>query len=67
MAELEAIVDRLERGEASLDESIALYERGMALKAHCDQKLKSAEARIEKVVAGAGGVSSEPLDVEGGA
>lgn len=63
MGELEGIVDRLERGEATLEESIALYERGVALKAHCEGKLRSAEARIEKVVQAAGGsLATEPLD-----
>ena len=38
-----------------LEDSIALYERGQALKAHCDKKLKSAESRLEKIVLGAGG------------
>lgn len=38
-----------------LEDSIALYERGQALKAHCDKKLKSAESRLEKIVLGTGG------------
>ena len=38
-----------------LEDSIALYERGQALKTHCDKKLKSAESRLEKIVLGAGG------------
>ena len=49
MKELEAIVARLEKGEVPLEESIAIYERGEALKAHCDTLLKGAEARIEKI------------------
>ena len=44
LAELEGIVTRLERGEVALEESIAIYERGEALKAHCEKKLKEAEA-----------------------
>ena len=52
---LEDIVQKLESGEAPLDESIALYERGQALKAHCEKKLKSAEGRLEKIVMGAAG------------
>jgi exodeoxyribonuclease VII small subunit len=55
MAELEGIVDRLESGEAALEDSIALYERGAALRAHCEAKLKAAELRVEKIVTGAGG------------
>ena len=38
-----------------LEDSIALYERGQALKIHCEKKLKSAETRLEKIVLGAGG------------
>jgi exodeoxyribonuclease VII small subunit len=55
MAALEAIVNRLEGGEAPLEEAIGLYERGAALKAHCEAKLKAAELRVEKIVQGAGG------------
>lgn len=49
MKELETIVDRLEKGQVALEESIAIYERGEQLKAHCDGLLRSAEARIEKI------------------
>ena len=49
LAELESIVDRLEKGAVALEESIALYERGEALKTHCDALLKNAEMRIEKI------------------
>ena len=55
LKELEVIVSRLEQGEVDLEDSIALYERGQALKAHCEKKLKSAEGRLEKIVLGAGG------------
>ena len=55
LAELEAIVDRLEKGAVALEESIQIYERGEALKAHCDQLLKSAEMRIEKITLAADG------------
>lgn len=50
LAELEGIIDRLERGDVPLEESISLYERGAALKSHCEQKLKSAREKIEKIV-----------------
>jgi exodeoxyribonuclease VII small subunit len=64
LKELEDIVGRLEQGEVDLEESIALYERGQALKAHCERKLKAAEGRLEKIVAGAKGVEqSEPIDL----
>jgi len=55
LRELESIVSRLEHGEVDLEDSIALYERGTALKAHCEQKLKGAEARLEKIVLGPDG------------
>ncbi|MEZ5920805.1 MAG: exodeoxyribonuclease VII small subunit [Parvularculaceae bacterium] len=48
--ELEAIVQKLESGSVELEDSIALYERGAALKTHCEAKLKSAQERIEKIV-----------------
>ena len=64
LKELEQIVGRLEQGEVELEESISLYERGQALKAHCEKKLKSAEGRLEKIVAGAKGAErSEPVEI----
>lgn len=64
LKELESIVSRLEQGEVDLEDSIALYERGQALKAHCEAKLKAAESRLEKIVQGAAGATgSEPLDL----
>ncbi|WP_425409754.1 exodeoxyribonuclease VII small subunit [Hyphococcus sp.] len=50
LAELEEIVQKLESGQAALEDSIALYERGAALKAHCEKTLKSAQEKIEKIV-----------------
>lgn len=55
LKELEGIVARLEQGDVDLEDSIALYERGQALKALCEQKLKAAESRLEKIVMGADG------------
>ena len=49
MAALEAVVSQLERGEVALEQSIALYERGAALKAHCAGKLKEAEEKVELI------------------
>ncbi|HTW35981.1 MAG TPA: exodeoxyribonuclease VII small subunit [Rhizomicrobium sp.] len=64
LKELESIVSRLEQGEVDLEDSIALYERGQALKAHCDKKLKAAEGRLEKIVQGTNGVEGvEPMDI----
>lgn len=64
LAELEAIVEKLEKGAVALEESIKIYERGEALKAHCDKLLKNAEMRIEKITLGADGkpTGTEPLD-----
>ena len=62
LRELEGIVARLEQGDVDLEDSIALYERGQALKAHCEQKLRFAESRLEKIVqAPKGTVAAEPL------
>jgi exodeoxyribonuclease VII small subunit len=64
LRELEAIVSRLEQGEVDLEDSIALYERGQALKAHCEEKLRSAEGRLEKIVQGPRGIeATEPLNL----
>jgi exodeoxyribonuclease VII small subunit len=65
LAELEQIVDRLEKGTVALEDSIALYERGEALKAHCEALLTTAEQRIEKITLGPDGKPSgtEPLDI----
>jgi len=64
LAELEQIVQKLEGGRAPLAESIDIYERGEALKAHCEALLKAAVARIEKITLGSGGEprGTEPLD-----
>lgn len=55
MAALEKIVDQLDRGDVSLDQSIEIYERGATLQRHCEEKLKHAEMRVQKIVAGADG------------
>lgn len=52
---LETIVHRLESGEATLDESIALYEEGAKLRAQCEARLKSAQEKIDRIVLGADG------------
>ncbi len=66
MAALEAVVTQLERGEVALEQSIALYERGAALKAHCAAKLAEAEARVELIRAAEGrAVGTEPFPGEG--
>ena len=66
LVELEQIVTRLESGKVDLEQSIAIYERGEALKKHCELLLKDAEARIDKITLKPDGTVSgtEPLDVE---
>ena len=60
---LEKIVDDLERGDVPLDQSIRIYERGEALKAHCEKKLEAARLKVEKIVLGQGGaVAAEPAE-----
>lgn len=63
LGELETIVRNLETGQEALENSITAYERGIALKKHCESKLRDAQAKIEKVTAGADGTfKTEPLD-----
>jgi exodeoxyribonuclease VII small subunit len=63
LAELEQIVARLESGQAPLEDSIGMYERGAALKAHCEARLAAARLRVEKIVVSAAGVSGvEPAE-----
>lgn len=63
LAELEQIVGRLESGQAPLEDSIRMYERGALLKAHCEKRLEAARLRVEKIVAGAGGaLGAEPAE-----
>ncbi|PZQ95472.1 MAG: exodeoxyribonuclease VII small subunit [Cereibacter sphaeroides] len=54
MAELEKVVGALEKGDVALEQSIALYERGAALKTHCADKLRDAEAKVELIRAAEG-------------
>lgn len=64
MRELETVVGQLERGDVALDQSIALYERGAALKARCEAKLKEAEEKVAKITLDGNGqpTGTEPLD-----
>lgn len=55
LAQLEAIVAKLESGQAELEASIDLYERGAALKAHCEARLRQAQLKVEKITLGADG------------
>jgi len=64
--ELESIVKRLEEGKVPLEESVTIYERGEALKRRCEELLRLAEARVEKITLDAAGrpAGTEPLDVK---
>ena len=55
LKELEGIVNRLERGDVELEESIVIYERGEALKEHCERLLRQAEAKVEQLTIGSSG------------
>ena len=64
--ELESIVKRLEDGKVPLEESVAIYERGEALKRRCEELLRQAEARVDKITTDSRGqvTGTEPLDVQ---
>lgn len=64
LSELEKIVAQLESGQAPLEESIALYERGALLKAHCEARLEAARLKVEKIVVGrdGGAERTEPAE-----
>jgi len=64
MAALEDVVRQLESGDVPLETSISLYERGAALKAHCEKKLTEAEAKVAKITLNDAGepTGTEPLD-----
>ena len=66
LKELESIVDWLEHGDAPLEEAIGLYQRGAALKAHCQARLEAARLRVEQIVVGQGGEATraEPADFQ---
>jgi exodeoxyribonuclease VII small subunit len=65
LEELQQIVGQLEKGESKLDQAIAAYERGAALKRHCEDKLRAAKQQIDKISLGAGGeAGTEPLEVD---
>jgi exodeoxyribonuclease VII small subunit len=62
LKELEQIVSALEGGKAKLEDAIKAYERGAALKRHCEKKLAEAQGKIEKITFGAdGAVKAEPM------
>jgi exodeoxyribonuclease VII small subunit len=65
LEQLEDIVGELETGQGKLDEAIQSYERGALLKRHCEDKLKEAQAKIDKIVEAAdGSLDTAPADIE---
>ena len=65
LAELEAIVTRLEQGKSTLEDAISSYDRGAALKRHCEAKLREAQEKVEKITLDPErGAATEPLDVD---
>ncbi|MFP6730351.1 MAG: exodeoxyribonuclease VII small subunit [Alphaproteobacteria bacterium] len=63
LEQLETIVGELETGQAKLDDAINFYERGALLKRHCEAKLKTAQAKIDRIVEAAdGALGTEPMD-----
>ncbi len=64
LAELEQVVARLEGGQVPLEELIELYARGAALRAHCEERLKAAEARVSEIAQGPdGSLRARPVDI----
>ena len=66
LAQLEQIVAQLESGQADLERSIGLYERGAKLKAHCEERLRAAQLRVDRIVVGRDGeaAGARPFDAE---
>ena len=65
LTELQALVKALEKGDSRLEEAIASYERGAALKRHCEKKLREAQEKVDKIVVGAdGGLSTAPAKLD---
>jgi exodeoxyribonuclease VII small subunit len=62
MAELEAVVARLEQGDLSLDESLRQFERGIELTRSCQSALKLAEQKVDILLAKPGGAAVEPFE-----
>ena len=65
LAELEKVVNQLDSGDVPLENSIRLYERGAALKAHCDAKLKDAEEKVAQITLDAKGQPTRTTPAEG--
>jgi exodeoxyribonuclease VII small subunit len=65
LAELQALVKALEKGDSKLDDAINSYQRGVDLKRHCEAKLREAQLKVEKIVQSADGtISTEPAKID---
>ena len=64
LGELEAIVQGLEQGKGALDDAITAYERGSALRRHCEAKLRDAKERVERISIVSGNPETQPFDVD---
>ncbi len=64
LVELEGIVEKLEKGQLSLDESLGLFEKGIKLVKECNMKLKSAQMKVEKLIEENEELRTEPFEVE---
>ncbi len=64
LAELESIVEKLEKGQLSLDESLVLFEKGIKLVRECNDKLKNARQKVEQLIEENGALRTEPFEVE---
>ncbi len=64
LAELEGIVEKLEKGQLSLDESLMFFEKGIKLVRDCSAKLKDARQKVEILIEENGGLKEEPFDIE---
>lgn len=64
LRELETIVRRLEEGKTNLEDAMNAYERGAALKAHCEKKLQNARLRVEQIIVGPdGSLTTKPSNL----
>lgn len=64
LAELEGIVEKLEKGQLSLDESLMLFEKGIKLVRECNDRLKNAQQKVEQLIEENGELRTEPFEVE---
>lgn len=64
LTELESIVEKLENGQLSLDESLLLFDKGIKLVKECDTKLKSAQQKIERLIEENNCLISEPFELQ---